>query len=96
MARNFQVKKENFNCSHCGLNVRGDGYTNHCPGCLWSKHVDIYPGDRAELCGGLMRPKSISTKAGGYTIAHICEACGAERSCKTSPGDNFEAILALC
>ena len=26
--------------------MKGNGYTNHCPKCLWSKHVDINPGDR--------------------------------------------------
>jgi len=96
MTRKFKVKKENFICNHCGKNVRGDGYTNHCPGCLWSKHVDVYPGDRAEFCGGAMRPTSVLMKAGSYTITHVCEYCGAERVCKTSPGDNFDAILTLC
>ena len=24
-----------------------NGYTNHCSQCLWSKHVDINPGDRS-------------------------------------------------
>ena len=45
---------EDFTCGQCGAAVTGDGYTNHCPLCLWSRHVDINPGDRAAECGGLM------------------------------------------
>ena len=38
-----------FNCEHCGKEVLplSDGsYRNHCPYCLYSKHVDIVLGDR--------------------------------------------------
>ncbi|WP_420871372.1 RNHCP domain-containing protein [Lysinibacillus xylanilyticus] len=31
-------------------------FRNHCPKCLFSKHVDTVPGDRASTCKGLMRP----------------------------------------
>ena len=37
-ARNFQRHVEDFECEHCGAFVEGDGYTNHCPACLWCKH----------------------------------------------------------
>ena len=39
----FKRKKENFVCENCGAEVKGDGFTNHCPKCLYSKHVDIFP-----------------------------------------------------
>ena len=55
MSATFIRKTEDFICEHCGREVRGNGYTNHCPYCLWSKHVDINPGDRAAGCGGLKR-----------------------------------------
>ena len=57
--KQFVRRREDFVCEHCGTKVVGDGYTNHCPKCLWSKHVDIMPGDRAEDCQGLMRPIDI-------------------------------------
>ena len=60
--KQFQRKKENFVCEHCGQEVIGNGYTNHCPSCLHSKHVDINPGDRAETCGGLMEPVDLELK----------------------------------
>jgi Zn finger protein HypA/HybF involved in hydrogenase expression len=48
----FKRTIEDFTCEHCGEQVTGNGFTNHCPQCLWSKHVDIDPGDRLALCGG--------------------------------------------
>jgi len=46
--KKFQKRIENFTCEKCGLFVKGTGYTDHCPNCLWSKHMDINPGDRKE------------------------------------------------
>jgi hypothetical protein len=42
--RTFQRHAEDFACEHCGHLEEGDGYTNHCTHCLWSRHVDINPG----------------------------------------------------
>ena len=55
----FIRKIENFTCNNCGTFVVGDGYTNHCPNCLFSKHVDTSPGDRKSSCKGLMEPIGI-------------------------------------
>lgn len=86
---------EDFTCEHCGTEVSGNGYTNHCSKCLWSKHVDVNPGDRMEKCGGLMRPLSVETKSGETTILQHCLVCGFERKNGFGQGDNFEALLAL-
>ncbi|MEK7129489.1 MAG: RNHCP domain-containing protein, partial [Patescibacteria group bacterium] len=44
-------KEEPYECEHCGTSVMGGRYNNHCPSCLWSKHVDDkIPGDRASDC----------------------------------------------
>lgn len=93
--KQFVRRREDFVCEHCGTKVVGDGYTNHCPKCLWSKHVDIMPGDRAEDCQGLMRPIDIRQTRDGYIITHKCEKCGALRNNKSSPNDDFEALLQL-
>ena len=66
-------------CAHCGKEVEPLGYTsrNHCPFCLCSLHVDINPGDRANECGGLMRPIRTEPDAKrGFIIIHKCEKCG--------------------
>ncbi len=91
----FQRKKEDFICSNCGAKVKGNGYTNHCPECLYSKHVDINPGDRACECGGLMEPVDVELKDGKYVLLHRCLKCGFERKNKISPEDNFDKVIAL-
>ena len=93
--KKFQRTKEDFICANCGFFVRGSGYTNHCPKCLWSKHVDIHPGDRSAECGGLMKPIALEKKGEKYSILHQCVVCGIERKNKVSEEDDFESILAL-
>jgi len=52
-------------------------FRNHCPHCLWSRHVDDQPGDRAADCGGPMRPVRIEHRSGkGMVLVHCCEWCG--------------------
>lgn len=83
-------------CERCGRAVAGDGYTNHCPGCLWSKHVDVDPGDRAESCGGMMEPVAVEQGEGGEAvIVQVCLRCGARRRCRRAAGDSFDAIVNL-
>ena len=91
----FQRRIENFTCEHCGLQVTGTGYTNHCPRCLWSKHVDIHPGDRAASCGGLMKPISVDLDHGEYILIHKCEKCGQKKKNRVTKADNFDIILQL-
>ena len=75
MPKKFQRTIEDFVCGNCGAKVKGNGYTNHCPVCLWSKHVDIHPGDRAEACGGLMEPIAVDLEREGYRITYRCQKC---------------------
>jgi hypothetical protein len=93
MEPKFQRRIEDFRCENCGTQVVGNGFTNHCPKCLWSKHVDINPGDRSELCGGMMEPIGVESKADGYRILFRCTRCGEERWNKTAPEDDFEVLL---
>lgn len=93
--KKFQRTKEDFVCQNCGQTVLGTGYTNHCPRCLWSKHVDINPGDRLATCQGLMEPVGLEKKDGEYVILHRCVKCGFERKNKAIKDDNFELMLKL-
>lgn len=86
---------ENFVCGNCGAVMEGNGYTNHCTECLWSKHVDINPGDREETCGGMMEPTAIVVKGGVYDITHRCVLCGKEKINKAAREDNFDMILQI-
>jgi DNA-directed RNA polymerase subunit RPC12/RpoP len=86
---------EDFVCSHCGSEVKGNGYTNHCPKCLWSRHVDVNPGDRASDCKGMMKPVRAEYLHGAYTITYRCERCRAEKRNKASEQDDKELLLQL-
>ncbi|MFA6227608.1 MAG: RNHCP domain-containing protein [Patescibacteria group bacterium] len=91
----FIKKVENFKCEHCGAEVKGSGYTNHCPKCLWSKHVDIEPGDRRAECGGLMRPIDLYYRGGKWIVSQRCESCGFTRNDKIREEDDTEEVIRL-
>ena len=95
MAMSFKRKIEDFVCGNCGYEIKGDGYTNHCPKCLWSKHVDVNPGDRSSDCGGIMKPSKLEMKRGENILTHRCVKCGYEKRNKMSPEDNFEETLKI-
>ena len=78
--KRFQKNDNGFVCAHCGKTVLPLGYSsrNHCPFCLYSLHVDVLPGDRANPCGGLMKPERTEPDPRkGYVIWHRCTRCGA-------------------
>jgi len=89
----FRRTVEDFVCGHCGATNRGDGYTNHCAHCLWSRHVDVDPGDRAATCGGLMEPVDALLERDQWLLVHRCTACGARRRCRASAADDRDLIL---
>ena len=94
--RKFTRTKEDFACEVCATGVAGDGYTNHCPNCLTSKHVDIFPGDRLEDCGGLMPVSEIIRKGDGYVLVHTCTSCKYQhRDHFRDKTDNINTLLKL-
>ena len=93
--KKFTKTVEDFVCAQCGTAVSGDGYTNHCPKCLWSRHVDDNPGDRASNCGGMMEPVSAEPDGDGFIVTHKCVVCGHTRRQHTSPNDDIDTIIKL-
>jgi hypothetical protein len=93
--KQFQKRVEDFDCEKCGTHNIGTGFTNHCKECLWSKHVDVHPGDRIESCGGMMEPCSVDYEKGEYTLNHVCKKCGFTRRKKVETNDNFDAVVAI-
>ena len=91
----FKKKIEDFVCGNCGFEVKGNGFTNHCPKCLYSKHVDIFPGDRAEDCGGLMKPIFANESGGEWSIMHECVKCHKQQKNVISPDDDFDEIVKI-
>jgi len=93
MAEKFKKVIEDFMCLNCDQKIIGNGYTNHCPRCLYSLHVDIYPGDRANGCFGLMKPITLIKKGEEFIITHQCLRCGEEKNNKTNPVDDVSGYL---
>lgn len=92
-----------FTCEYCDrevLPLANGSYRNHCPFCLFSKHVDVMPGDRKSECDGSMPPARLRYKAGkGFQIVHRCLRCGRESANKVAEGpsqpDDIEELLKL-
>ena len=85
--KRFSKNDASFVCAHCGKEVPPLGYTsrNHCPHCLWSLHVDINPGDRANPCRGALRPiRTEPDPKKGFVVIHRCERCGEIRRNKAA------------
>jgi hypothetical protein len=78
---------------NCGQSVVGNGYTNHCPRCLWSVHVDVHPGDRAAGCRAPMRPVAVEYERDRFVVVHECVACGATRRCRAADTDDVRAFF---
>ncbi len=106
MTRRFVKQGTNtaFVCQHCGLEVQplqNGSVRNHCPGCLHSLHLDIFPGDRAADCGGLMVPVGVEQHPKkGWMILHRCALCGFEGRNKAAlddpqQPDSYDALLAV-
>src|SRR5574344_2881661 len=95
MSTKFKRTIEDFVCENCGAKVQGDGYTDHCPNCLFGKHVDINPGDRANTCKGLLEPIWVEANRDGYDIGYVCQKCGKTLSNRSNKADDFEKILGI-
>jgi hypothetical protein len=93
--------RESFKCGHCkafiGPTVSGGRHRNHCPLCLYSRHVDgPTPGDRASECRSLMAPiGTFFRPKGEQAIVHRCLGCGLERHCRVAADDNIVTCLHL-
>ncbi len=104
MRKNFIGKgNDAFVCAQCNSSVEpltSGSYRNHCPRCLFSKHVDVVPGDRLASCGGLMEPVNVEyASKKGWMVMHRCMACGFARPNKAAlrdvQPDDFSRIIAL-
>tara|TARA_R110000744_G_scaffold40399_1_gene91655 strand:- start:2799 stop:3167 length:369 start_codon:yes stop_codon:yes gene_type:complete len=89
-----------FQCIHCKDFVShqsfGTNQRNHCPACLWSRHVDDRVGDRRSPCAQPMEPISIAARGDGeWVVIHKCGGCGQLRTNRVAGDDDELALLAL-
>lgn len=107
-------KKNHFTCLNCNAFIKeskhiGTRHRNHCPVCLYSKHVDSNKsGDRKSLCKSKMKPigltfkKEAVNKYGGERIGelmlvHRCcnNECRKVSINRLAGDDDVEVILNL-
>jgi hypothetical protein len=87
-----------FTCVHCGFDVPlsapGTAHRNHCPHCLWSRHLDAtQAGDRSATCASAMEPIAICVRgAGEWVLIHRCKGCG-DLALNRTAGDDSALLL---
>jgi DNA-directed RNA polymerase subunit RPC12/RpoP len=86
---------EDFVCENCWEYIKKDNnwsVRNHCPKCLYSKHLDKdFPWDRKSNCFGLMKPIWIDYKKNKwFMIKHKCWKCWKEILNKLALDDNMD------
>lgn len=97
----FRTPSDDFRCGHChaliGPPPSGGKHRNHCPRCLYSRHVDgRTPGDRASDCGATMAPAGVFARRNGeQALVHRCLGCGFERHNRIAADDDIVAVMRL-
>lgn len=83
----------------------GTRHRNHCPFCLWSKHLDSEkPGNRKSPCQAEMKPIGLTfkregidkygkPKQGELMLIHQCNGCNKIAINRIAGDDNPEMIL---
>jgi hypothetical protein len=100
---------DGFLCKHCMAFVSSATFLsgvqnrNHCPYCLWSRHVDLYEaGDRLSACKAPMQPIGLTIKTahkkygsdcGELMLIHQCTDCGDLSINRIASDDDPESLL---
>ena len=100
-----------FRCAYCGYIVSsahrlsGVNNRNHCPYCLWSRHLDLYAaGDRLSACKAPMQPAALTTKRsrnkyrhghGELMLVHLCTDCGYVSVNRIAADDDADTLLEI-
>lgn len=96
--KRFTMIDEDFTCEICKREVKPLKYSarDHCPYCLYSKHVDNNPGDRESTCRGILKPIGLDeNKKGLYQIIYKCEKCGVIKKNIQANDDDYNLIVKL-
>jgi hypothetical protein len=108
----FDPSLTGFKCGHCRVYISaelllsGVNNRNHCPYCLWSKHLDLYQaGDRLAACKSLMRPVGLALKctrkkygtqaAGELMLVHLCIDCGKVSLNRFAADDDVDKVWGI-
>jgi hypothetical protein len=106
------VDQAGFTCRHCNLYVpcdptlAGVQNRNHCPYCLWSRHLDWrVAGDRLAGCRATMQPIGLTLKRsrnkyaaerdGELMLIHRCTICAKVAINRIAADDCATAIMQI-
>ena len=104
--------EEAFLCRYCHAPVythpliSGVQNRNHCPYCLWSRHVDhARAGDRLSACKAIMQPIGLTFKrsqnkygkdrTGELMLIHRCNECGKLSINRIAADDLVEKLMEI-
>jgi hypothetical protein len=107
-----QLSEEVFICRYCHASVythplvSGVQNRNHCPYCLWSRHVDqARAGDRMSACKATMQPIGLTMKRhhnkygevtmGELMLIHRCNECGKLSINRIAADDLVERLMEI-
>jgi hypothetical protein len=106
-----RILNGDFLCVHCGYLVTasrlqcGVNNRNHCPYCLWSRHLDLFrAGDRLSACRASMRPIGLATKPGHnkygpgdgeLLLVHLCGDCGRFSLNRIASDDDAQSLMEI-
>jgi DNA-directed RNA polymerase subunit RPC12/RpoP len=110
LSRNPGERHQDFKCGRCHNHVSAEPFIsgvqnrNHCPYCLWSRHVDLHKaGDRLAACKGQMEPIGLTLKQihkkyaspddGELMLIHRCLECGKVSINRIAADDVPEALF---
>jgi len=95
--KQFTKLDEEFICENCKQKIEKLNYTtrDHCNHCLYSKHLDINPGDRQNTCKGLLKPIGIEKFKNTYKIIYKCKKCNQIHKNIMANDDNMDLIIEL-
>lgn len=95
--KKFNELDEEFICENCHKKVNKLNYSSrdHCNYCLYSKHVDINPGDRLNECRGLLKPIGIEKYKDTFKIIYRCEKCRKTHKNIMARDDNMDMLIKI-
>jgi hypothetical protein len=109
---NRKNQEKGFECLHCHNYVSvetlisGVQNRNHCPYCLWSRHVDSrVAGDRLSACKAQMRPVGLTLKRvhkkynqeaqGELMLIHQCVVCSKVSINRIAADDDTQTVIEI-
>ena len=106
-----RLVNRDFRCSNCGNyilvlpSISAVNNRNHCPYCLWSRHLDLVTaGDRLSACKAPMQPLGLTMKpgrnryaqtGGELMLVHACVGCSRLSINRIAADDDADRLLEI-